>query len=326
MNSNVVLAPTKSVCRNSGGRIHVAIQQQRRRRLQSRLRDDDIRRELTIGLASGKKEINVGPRFYTTKSTTLADPPSSMIRMHPSSTMNSLPFRILSSLATDSTGTRNDSQKGPAMATASAATILLGGGACYREYQKQKQDGIEMGEGETVGSLQRLPAFSSHLFDHKIADHNLTDFAIKHKIRPFLGDLLAGLQTNSITSTDMEPLRRQAVKNPISAQFHQPRNVMISRMRSVAGRGLHEKYKVEWNTVLGEGAYGSVHPARLALTGEKVALKKISKRFTNSKDFFLETNALLRIYDNGGHPNISGLRDMVSWTIMQRSLNMCTNL
>ena len=90
---------------------------------------------------------------------------------------------------------------------------------------------------------------------------------------------------------------------------------MITRMRSVAGRGLHEKYKVDWNTVLGEGAYGSVHPARLALTGEKVALKKISKRFTNSSDFFTETDALLRIYDNGGHPNISGLRDMVSHNI-----------
>jgi len=59
-----------------------------------------------------------------------------------------------------------------------------------------------------------------------------------------------------------------------------------------------------------EGAYGSVHPARLATTGEKVALKKISKRFTNSSSFRRETEALLRIYDCGGHPNISGLRDM----------------
>jgi len=39
-------------------------------------------------------------------------------------------------------------------------------------------------------------------------------------------------------------------------------------------------------------------------------LKKISKRYTNSSSFFTETDALLRIYDNGGHPNISGLRDM----------------
>ena len=41
-----------------------------------------------------------------------------------------------------------------------------------------------------------------------------------------------------------------------------------------------------------------------------MALKKISKRYTKSTNFKTETDALLRIYDNGGHPNISGLRDM----------------
>ena len=45
---------------------------------------------------------------------------------------------------------------------------------------------------------------------------------------------------------------------------------MLHRMRSGAGRSLNDKYKVDWKTVLGEGAYGSVHPARLAATGEKV--------------------------------------------------------
>ena len=39
-------------------------------------------------------------------------------------------------------------------------------------------------------------------------------------------------------------------------------------------------------------------------------MKKISKRFTNNQNFKTETAALLRIFDNGGHPNISGLRDM----------------
>lgn len=85
---------------------------------------------------------------------------------------------------------------------------------------------------------------------------------------------------NNAHTTSMEPLKGTTVKNKIShPQFHQPRNVMISRMRSVAGRGLHEKYKVDWKTVLGEGAYGSVHPARLALTGEKVSL--FDFEFTN---------------------------------------------
>ena len=53
-----------------------------------------------------------------------------------------------------------------------------------------------------------------------------------------------------------------------------------------------------------------MYPARLVETGEKVALKKISKQYTDSASFCSETDALLRIYDNGGHPNISGLRDI----------------
>lgn len=90
----------------------------------------------------------------------------------------------------------------------------------------------------------------------------------------------------------------------------EPRNVMLRRLRSLRGRNLSDKYNVDWNTCLGEGAYGSVHPARHATTGEKVALKKITKRYTDTSSFCRETDALLRIYNNGGHPNISGLRDM----------------
>ncbi len=41
-----------------------------------------------------------------------------------------------------------------------------------------------------------------------------------------------------------------------------------------------------------------------------MALKKLAKRYTNNSVFSRETDALLRIYNNGGHPNISGLRDM----------------
>jgi len=90
---------------------------------------------------------------------------------------------------------------------------------------------------------------------------------------------------------------------------HQPRNVMLHRMRSTRARHLGEKYKVDWNTCLGEGAYAQVFPGKTE-RGEKVAIKRILKKYTNSSSFRTETNALLRIYDNGGHPNISGLRDM----------------
>jgi hypothetical protein len=49
-----------------------------------------------------------------------------------------------------------------------------------------------------------------------------------------------------------------------------PRNVMVHHMKSLRARNMSDKYNVDWKTVLGEGAYGSVHPARLAATGEKV--------------------------------------------------------
>lgn len=106
------------------------------------------------------------------------------------------------------------------------------------------------------------------------------------------------------------PLPNNTAYEPRKVGGPQPQNVMLHRMRSMKGRGLTEKYQIDWDTVLGEGAYGQVYPARVAATGEKVALKKISRRYTNSSGFKTETDALLRIYDNGGHPNISGLRDM----------------
>jgi serine/threonine protein kinase len=95
-----------------------------------------------------------------------------------------------------------------------------------------------------------------------------------------------------------------------SSSSSSPRNVMIQNRRSLRGRSLHAKYRVDWNTVLGEGAYGTVYPGRLRATGEKVAIKKISRHYTTTNTFQAETDGLQRIYDNGGHPNISGLRDM----------------
>jgi hypothetical protein len=64
-----------------------------------------------------------------------------------------------------------------------------------------------------------------------------------------------------------------------------PENVMLDRRRSMTGRTLEQKYKVNWSNVLGEGAFGSVHEASLKPTGDKVALKKISRRFVS--DAFL---------------------------------------
>ena len=52
-----------------------------------------------------------------------------------------------------------------------------------------------------------------------------------------------------------------------------------------------------------------VYVAKHRKTGELVALKKISKKFTNDTGFQREMDAFLRIRNNGGHPNICGLHD-----------------
>ena len=296
---------------------------------------------------TASKGKNTKPRFcdrYTTRGNGPALHPLALLAMRPpspsSSSTASVAMRSTSALATDITGTKNKIDTLTKTTLAIAATAILLGGTYQREQRRQLQEqenGIK--DGKTISAITSIPESVIYTVDtiatpSVITEHDSTSSLSKnnnnnnsahgstgkertnHHRGLLLDDIIAGIKSIAASSSDaisshMEPLRRQAVKNQIPSQFHQPRNVMINRMRSVAGRGLHEKYNVEWDTVLGEGAYGSVHPARLALTGEKVALKKISKRYTNSSDFFSETDALLRIYDNGGHPNISGLRDMV---------------
>ena len=89
------------------------------------------------------------------------------------------------------------------------------------------------------------------------------------------------------------------------------KNIMLQTHRSRLCREMEDKYIPDWKNILGEGAYGSVHLATsIENPGLKVALKKISKRYTNDSSFKRETNALLKIHDYGGHPNVAGLRDM----------------
>jgi hypothetical protein len=95
---------------------------------------------------------------------------------------------------------------------------------------------------------------------------------------------------------------------------------------------MNRKYNIDYKTVLGEGAYGIVHPAHIITQQQHqdqgdnmvsveaadaeggrtgVALKIISKsKMLKSSTSTSEIDALLRIFDCGGHPNISGLRDI----------------
>jgi hypothetical protein len=183
-------------------------------------------------------------------------------------------------------------------AAAAAAAVFLG--VEQKEELQSKRENTETKEEKeveeevaartttTTTDTTGFPSMVAPLFRQDIYNnnHNVRTATKNNHFRSLtFDDLIAKVNTinsnnnnNNSHTTSMEPLQRTtaAAKNKLShSQIHQPRNVMISRMRSVAGRGLHEKYNVDWKTVLGEGAYGSVHPARLALTGEKVSLIKV---------------------------------------------------
>lgn len=72
---------------------------------------------------------------------------------------------------------------------------------------------------------------------------------------------------------------------------------------------LKSKYKVDWSQPLGEGAFGAVYLATNRNTGEEVALKEISKTYTDDVSFQKEMNALLHLRKSGGHPHICSLHE-----------------
>ncbi len=73
---------------------------------------------------------------------------------------------------------------------------------------------------------------------------------------------------------------------------------------------LHAKYFIDWSRHLGEGAFGQVFLAQNKRTGDKVALKKIPKKFTDNASFQNEVNALFRVEANGGHPYICSIKEI----------------
>mmetsp|Transcript_22555 Transcript_22555/g.51896 ORF Transcript_22555/g.51896 Transcript_22555/m.51896 type:complete len:421 (-) Transcript_22555:88-1350(-) len=70
-----------------------------------------------------------------------------------------------------------------------------------------------------------------------------------------------------------------------------------------------DRYHIEWSRLLGRGSYGSVHLATDSNTGERVAMKRIDQRATNSVVVHQEIDALQTIQKLGGHQNIVGFRD-----------------
>lgn len=75
---------------------------------------------------------------------------------------------------------------------------------------------------------------------------------------------------------------------------------------------LEDRYHVNWKQPLGEGSFGVVYLGIDKKSGERVAVKKISKKYTGAHDLQREMHALLYLRDAGGHPNICSLRENFS--------------
>lgn len=74
-------------------------------------------------------------------------------------------------------------------------------------------------------------------------------------------------------------------------------------------KSLRSVYNVKWKKPLGEGGFGTVYLGKHRKTGELVAVKKISKRFTCDSSVKGEMDAFLHIRQAGDHPNICGLHE-----------------
>ena len=69
------------------------------------------------------------------------------------------------------------------------------------------------------------------------------------------------------------------------------------------------KYSWDKEKMVGEGAYSKVYQATSKDSNEVVALKNISKKYTDSQYFQQEVEAMLYIQEKGGHPHVITLHE-----------------
>ena len=122
------------------------------------------------------------------------------------------------------------------------------------------------------------------------------------------------MATTTVDEDNQQQQRQKKKKHRRS-----PRTSFLQRYRTIRRMAIHSTKKsletrYQWNKsdVLGKGAFGDVYLAYDKLTPtphEKVALKKISKVYTDDESFQREMRALLHVRDNGGHPHVCALRE-----------------
>jgi len=133
------------------------------------------------------------------------------------------------------------------------------------------------------------------------------------KIQPKIqqGVDLAQIVSSKLNTAVWSPLKssNEAMRMPRNISTLR-RHRTIQKLQDQADKAtVDSKYKVDWKMPLGEGAFGAIYSGIDRKTGEEVAIKKISKEFTDDVSFQREMDALLHIRAAGGHPHICGLRE-----------------
>lgn len=143
------------------------------------------------------------------------------------------------------------------------------------------------------------------------------------KIHRFLPAAAAALGSASTFQYDQQQQQREfaPVRRSLGEQvtecaffFSSPpplrRMTTVQRMRETASKDkVDNLYDVNWKKPIGKGMFGDVFQGKHLSTNEKVAIKKISKRFTNNEAFQREMDNLLFLEQTGGHPSICQLRE-----------------
>jgi hypothetical protein len=121
-----------------------------------------------------------------------------------------------------------------------------------------------------------------------------------HGASPF-GSSIATVQCEGSSSFSASVMTRLS-------NIRKRRNTFKTMRDQAERETLESRFVVDWSNPIGEGSFGSVYVAEDRKTGEKVAIKKISKRATDDVSFQREMDALMHIRQHGGHPHICGLR------------------
>lgn len=135
----------------------------------------------------------------------------------------------------------------------------------------------------------------SHLYNSMLRNHR--NFSLQN------ASCASSSSASVLTEQQQQQRRRQLLRS---------RQTVRKMEEDSSSDLLTDRYNVNWKQPLGEGSFGVVYLGIDKRSGERVAVKKISKKYTGAHDLQREMHALLYLRDAGGHPNICSLRENFS--------------